>query len=76
MTPAPLASGSSNLVVVDDLAQQHLSALVNVNAAGSVVPVLLNIVININSTVENLSTNNSLNLQNFFNLLQGNSYNN
>lgn len=56
----------SNVVIVDDFAQQYLSALVNVNAAGSVVPVLINITININSNVENLSNLNSIDLRNYY----------
>lgn len=63
---APTGSNTTNSVVVSDLSQQNLSALVNVNAAGSVVPVLLNITININSTVGSVQNNNNLNLQNYY----------
>jgi hypothetical protein len=68
-SPGALLAGNSgsNVVMVDDYAQQHLSSLVNVNAAGSVVPVLINIVININSTVDVLSNTNTLNLNNYVN---------
>jgi|GEM_PF-2099001 len=63
---APTGSNTVNSVVVSDLSQQNLSALVNVNAAGSVVPILLNITININSTVGSVQNNNSLDLQNYY----------
>jgi hypothetical protein len=66
ITVSPVGNGSYNVVVVDDLAQQNLSSLVNVNAAGSVVPILLNITININSTVESISNQNSLDLNNYY----------
>jgi len=55
-----------NTVIVAAQAQQHLSALVNVNAAGSVVPVLLNLVININSKIQEISNENHLNLDQFY----------
>lgn len=63
---SPNGTTGNNVVVVDALAQQNLSALVNVNAAGSVVPVLLNITININSTVGDISNTNNLDLQNYY----------
>lgn len=66
ITVSPAGNGSYNVVIVDDLAQQNLSSMVNVNAAGSVVPVLINITININSTVESISNQNSLDLSNYY----------
>ena len=63
---SPNGTSGNNIVVIDALAQQNLSALVNVNAAGSIVPVLLNITININSTVGNISNTNNLDLQNYY----------
>ncbi|MDD5669214.1 MAG: hypothetical protein PHE58_04190 [Candidatus Omnitrophica bacterium] len=60
----PSTSGV-NVVVVDKTAQQYLSSLVNVNAAGSIVPVMINIVININSTVSNISNANNLDLSSY-----------
>ena len=63
---SPNGTTGNNIVVVDALAQQNLSAFVNVNAAGSIVPVLLNITININSTVGNISNANNLDLQNYY----------
>ena len=56
-------TGGTNMVIVGDQAQQNLSSFVNVNAAGSVVPILINFVININSQVNNLSNSNKLNLE-------------
>jgi len=60
-------AGPSNIVHVDDYSQTNLSSLVNVNAAGSIVPVVLNITININSTVESLKNTNTINISNFTN---------
>lgn len=65
-TPNIMPNGGANIVVIDDLAQQHLASFVNVNAAGSIVPVLLNITININSTVDNLSNVNTVDLSNYY----------
>jgi hypothetical protein len=62
--PAAVNSGM-NMVVVGSQSQQYLSSLVNVNAAGSIVPVLLNLVININSSVGNLTNVNKLNLTDY-----------
>ncbi|MDD5730343.1 MAG: hypothetical protein PHN57_04380 [Candidatus Omnitrophica bacterium] len=52
--------GGANTVVIGNNSQQYLSSLVNVNAAGSIVPVLLNLVININSSVNKVSNSNNL----------------
>ena len=59
-----LSSGNStfNSVDVSETAQQNLNALINVNAAGSIVPVQLNLVVLNNSTVGEIVTNNVLNL--------------
>jgi len=61
----PSSTSGVNVVVVDKTAQQYLSSLVNVNAAGSIVPVMINIVININSTVSNISNANNLDLSSY-----------
>ncbi len=61
-----LNPGTNNVVMVTDSSQQNLSSLVNINAAGSIVPVLINIVININSKVDNLANNNNLDLSNYY----------
>ena len=45
-------------VNVSDSAQQNLSALVNLNAANAVIQVLMNLNINVDSTVNNLSQTN------------------
>jgi hypothetical protein len=58
----PSVNPGANVVAVDDTAQQYLSSLVNVNAAGSIVPVLINIVIDMNSKVEELSNTNRIDL--------------
>jgi len=63
---APTGNIGTNIVAVDDLAQQNLSALVNVNAAGSIVPVMINITINMNSEVGSLNTTNNLDLNNYY----------
>jgi len=57
--------GSQNFLNVTDTAQQNLEALVNVNAAGSIVPVQLNLMVLINSNVGNLSVSNQLDLNSF-----------
>ena len=57
--------GSVNSVQVEDAAQQGLHSLINVNAAGSVVPIQLNLTIITNSTVGNITNSNSLNLNNY-----------
>ncbi len=59
-----VSNGGINIVDVSDASQQFLSALVNVNAAGSVVPIMLNITVIFNSNV-NLSNRNDLHLSNF-----------
>jgi hypothetical protein len=65
--PGVVSSGTtSNVVMVSDSSQQNLSSLVNVNAAGSIVPVLINIVININSQVDKLENSNNLDLSNYY----------
>lgn len=64
-TTMPVSSGN-NIVVIDDLAQQYLSSFVNVNAAGSVVPVMINVTVNINSTVGTINNSNALDLKNFY----------
>lgn len=65
LTLTASGNGGSNIVRVEALSQQYLSSLVNVNAAGSVVPVILNITININSTVQSLANTNSITISNF-----------
>lgn len=60
----PIGNGGVNIVEVGAFSQQYLSAFVNVNAAGSIVPIILNITININSTVNGLTNSNSLNISN------------
>lgn len=59
------ANNGSNIVNVSDSSQQYLSSLVNVNAAGSIVPVMLNITVNINSTIGSITNNNALDLRNY-----------
>jgi hypothetical protein len=46
-----IRAGEQNVLMLRDNAQQNLGALVNVNAAGAPVNVLLNLNVNINSTV-------------------------
>lgn len=60
------ANNGSNIVNVSDSSQQYLSSLVNVNAAGSIVPVMLNITVNINSNIGTISNNNTLDLRNYY----------
>ena len=60
------ANNGSNIVNVSDYSQQYLSSLVNVNAAGSIVPVMLNITVNINSNIGTISNNNTLDLRNYY----------
>lgn len=57
--------GALNSLTVADTAQQSLSALVNVNAAGSIVPIQLNVTVLMNSTIEHLNNNNTLDLSSF-----------
>jgi len=59
-----LSSGTNNLNV-SETAQQNLEALVNVNAAGSVVPIQLNLTVLINSSVENLNASNTMDLSSY-----------
>lgn len=68
LSSAPLftaSAGGQNYLNVTDTAQQNLEALVNVNAAGSVVPIQLNLTVLINSNVENLNLSNDLDLNNY-----------
>jgi hypothetical protein len=65
MTFQPLSSGT-NVVNISDSSQQFLSSLVNVNAAGSIVPIQINIVINIDSAVQSIANTNNLDLKNYF----------
>jgi len=58
-------NASINSITVGDSAQQGLTSMVNVNAAGSVVPVQINLTVLINSKVENLSSVNGLTLSNY-----------
>lgn len=60
-----LGNNTLNSVSVEDSSQQNLSSLVNINAAGSVVPVQLNLTIIMNSTVGNVESNNNLNLNSY-----------
>ncbi|WP_373054108.1 hypothetical protein [Thioalkalivibrio sp.] len=46
-----IRAGAQNVLVLRDNAQQNLGALINVNAAGAPVNVLLNLNVNINSNV-------------------------
>lgn len=65
-SPVPLStSGAINSVDLSGAAQQNLSAMVNVNAAGSIVPVQINLTVIMNSTVQNLSNSNSLQVNNY-----------
>jgi len=57
--------GAQNYLSVTETAQQNLSALVNINSAGSVVPVQLNLTVLVNSNVENLNLSNQLNLNGY-----------
>jgi hypothetical protein len=54
--------GSANILNVTDTAQQYLQALANVNAVNSTVPVQINMVVLVNSIVENLNNSNHLNI--------------
>jgi len=68
LSSAPIftaSSGGQNYLNVTDTAQQNLEALVNVNAAGSVVPIQLNLTVLVNSSVENLNLSNDLELNNY-----------
>lgn len=56
--------GAVNNIDIGGSAQENLSALVNVNAAGSVVPVMLNLTVIMNSDVGSINNSNQLNLSN------------
>jgi hypothetical protein len=66
INPVPFtASNGYNYLNVSETAQQNLSAVVNVNAAGSVVPVQVNLTVLMNSNVENISNFNDLKLNHY-----------
>ena len=48
---APLAGNNTSTLSINGNAQQNLSSLVNINAVNSKINVLLNLNVNINSTV-------------------------
>jgi hypothetical protein len=62
IVPTNVESMTMNSINVSDTAQQYLSAMNNVNAAGSTVLIQQNLVILINSTVENLNNSNALDM--------------
>lgn len=62
---APAASTGTNVVDISGAAQQQFGGIVNVNAAGSIVPVQINLTVLINSTVQNLESVNTLNMSNY-----------
>lgn len=66
-TPIFTASspGSQNYLNVTDTAQQNLEALININSAGSVIPVQLNLTVLINSNVGTMNLSNNLDLSSF-----------
>lgn len=70
-SPAEAFNASSlsgqNVLNISELSQQHLKAFVNINAAGSIVPVQVNFVVLMNSTIQNLNNNNTLDIQNITN---------
>lgn len=53
-------AGVFNALNVTDTAQQNLSAMVNVNAAGSIVPIQINLTVLMNSSIDHLSNFNQL----------------
>ncbi len=63
--PFSTTGGGINSVNVTDTAQQQLSAFVNINAAGSIVPVQINLTVLMNSTVGNVNNSNDLKLSNY-----------
>lgn len=63
--PFTTTSGAMNSISIADTAQQQLRALVNVNAAGSIVPVQINLTVLMNSTVGQVNNRNDLNLSNY-----------
>jgi hypothetical protein len=58
MLNGPLAGANAGSITLNGAAQQDLTSLVNINAANSIVNVLLNLNVNINSTVGNLVQSN------------------
>lgn len=64
----PVGSSGLNAVFVNDKSQQFLSSFVNINAAGSVVPVMLNLMINVKSTITEATNTNNLDLTNFYDI--------
>lgn len=54
----PLTSGSMSTLSLNGNAQQNLSSLININAVNSKINVLLNLNVNINSTVGTLTQAN------------------
>jgi hypothetical protein len=54
----PLTSLNQSTLTLNGQAQQNLTSLVNINAANSVVNVLLNLNVNINSTVGTITQTN------------------
>src|ERR1700733_6045618 len=58
VTTSPLDSTSQSTLTLNGGAQQNLSSLVNINAVNSNVNVLLNLTVNINSTVGTLTQTN------------------
>ena len=59
---AASTNGNVNVIQMTDQAQQGMSSLINVNAAGSIVPVLMNFNIIIDSTVGTINSSNGLNI--------------
>ena len=55
---SPIASSTMGTLSLNGNAQQNLSSLVNINAVNSKINVLLNLNININSTVSTLTQSN------------------
>ncbi|MBF0330506.1 MAG: hypothetical protein HQL17_01110 [Candidatus Omnitrophica bacterium] len=58
-------NGNINSIVLSDMAQQNMSSFVSVNAAGSIVPVQINFTVLINSTVQSITNNNTLSINQF-----------
>lgn len=54
----PIGGNTVGTLSIDGNAQQNLSSLVNINAVNSKVNVLLNLIVNINSTVGTLTQSN------------------
>lgn len=55
-------TGTANILNVTDTAQQYLQSLANINAVNSTVPVQINMVVMIDSVVENLNNSNTLSI--------------